>query len=148
MRDAEALEPFAGMWEVEARFPAREPPVVRGTSTFGWLLGHRFLVQRAQTDHPQAPDSEMIIAPDPGLPAGYRAHYFDSRGVVRLYEMSFDGREWTLARTAPDFTPLDFAQRFVGTFSEDGATIAGRWETSPDGADWQPDFELVYRRTG
>jgi hypothetical protein len=121
---------------------------VRGTSTFGWLLGHRFLVQRAQTDHPQAPDSEMIIAPDPALPGGYRAHYFDSRGVVRLYEMTFDGRDWTLVRTKPDFTPLDFAQRYVGTFSEDGATITGRWEASPDGSDWQPDFELTYRRTG
>jgi hypothetical protein len=150
MPDAEALEPFVGMWEVEARFPSPDQPVVRGTSTFVWLLGRHFLVQRAQTDHPQAPDSEMVMAldPDAGLPAGYRAHYFDSRGVVRLYEMTFDGREWTLLRTKPDFTPLEFAQRFVGTFSDDGATIEGRWETSPDGSGWQFDFALTYRRVG
>ena len=59
--DARALEPFVGMWEVEARFPALHPPVVRGTSTFGWLLGRHFLVQRAQTDHSQAPDSETFV---------------------------------------------------------------------------------------
>jgi hypothetical protein len=67
---------------------------------------------------------------------------------VRLYEMTFDGREWTLLRRTPDFSPLDFAQRFTGTFSEDRDTIAGRWETSPDGTEWRPDFELTYRRTG
>jgi hypothetical protein len=90
----------------------------------------------------------MVIAPDPDRPGGYRQHYFDARGVVRLYEMTFDGREWTLLRRTPDFAPLDFAQRFTGTFSEDGDTIAGRWETSPDGTEWQPDFELTYRRIG
>ncbi len=26
------------------------------------------------------------------------------------------------------------------------ATLGGRWETSPDGRDWELDFELVYRR--
>jgi hypothetical protein len=147
MADAEALAPFVGMWEVEARFPALAPPVVRGTSTFVWLLRRHFLVQRAQTDHPQAPDSEMILVPDPDLPAGYRAHYFDARGVVRLYEMTFDGRTWTLLRRSPDFSPLDFAQRYIGTFSDDRDSITGRWETSVDGTVWQSDFTVHYHRT-
>jgi hypothetical protein len=66
--------------------------------------------------------------------------------VVRLYEMSFDGRGWTLTRRTPDFTPLHLAQRYTGTFSQDGDSITGCWETSPDGSDWQPDFGLTYRR--
>ena len=146
MADAGALAPFLGMWEVEARFPALDPPVVRGTSTFGWLLSRHFLVQRAQTDHPQAPDSEMIIVPDPDLPAGYTAHYYDSRGVVRLYEMTFDGRNWTLLRRSPDFSPLDFAQRYTGTFSDDDTTIVGSWEIAHDGSTWEHDFDLTYVR--
>jgi hypothetical protein len=121
---------------------------VRGRTTFEWLLGGRFLLQRADVDHPDAPDSQMVITPDPDRPVGFRQHYFDARGVVRLYEMTFDGREWTLVRRSPDFSPLDFAQRFTGTFSEDGDTITGRWETSPHGTEWQPDFELAYRRIG
>ena len=52
------------------------------------------------------------------------------------------------AAPSPDFSPLDFAQRFTGTFSDDGDSITGRWETSSDGADWQSDFTLHYRRTG
>ncbi|MET0764823.1 MAG: hypothetical protein ABWY29_08155 [Blastococcus sp.] len=60
--------------------------------------------------------------------------------------MDVDGPDWTLSRTTPDFTPLDFAQRWVGRFSDDGETITGRWETSPDGIEWQLDFHLTYRR--
>jgi hypothetical protein len=51
---------------------------------------------------------------------------------------------WTLARETPDFTPLDFAQRYTGTFSEDGRSIAGRWEISTDGSTWELDFALDY----
>ena len=54
--------------------------------------------------------------------------------------------EWTLERNAPDFTPLDFQQRWLGTFSADGNAIHGRWETSADGREWQLDFELSYHR--
>jgi hypothetical protein len=36
--------------------------------------------------------------------------------------------------------------RAARTFSADGNTIEGRWETSPDGRDWELDFELTYHR--
>ena len=58
----------------------------------------------------------------------------------------FDGQDWTLERHAPDFSPLPFHQRWLATFSPDGHTIQGRWETSPDGTDWRLDFELTYHR--
>jgi hypothetical protein len=61
--------------------------------------------------------------------------------------MTFAGRLWSLTRDSPDFTPLDFAQRFTGTFSEGGSTITGAWEKRPDGdGNWEHDFALVYRR--
>jgi hypothetical protein len=58
-----------------------------------------------------------------------------------------DGPDWTLTRTAPEFTPLDFAQRWTGRFSNDGGMITGQWETSPAGGEWQLDFHLTYRRS-
>jgi hypothetical protein len=146
--DVRALERFVGTWEVQAEFPYADMGTVRGRTTFGWLLGDRFLLQRAEVDHPDAPDSHTVIAPDPDQAGGYRQHYFDSRGVVRLYGMTFDGREWTLLRRSPDFSPLDFAQRFTADLGDDGDTIAGRWETAPDGEEWRLDFRLTYRRTG
>ena len=93
---------------------------------------------------PEAPDGLWVTGPDAG--DGYTQHYFDSRGIARICAMTFDGRDWTLERHSSDFSPLAFHQRWVGAFSADGDSIRGRWETSPDGRDWEVDFELVYER--
>jgi hypothetical protein len=61
--------------------------------------------------------------------------------------MTLAGGVWTLLRTEADFTPLDFAQRFIGEFSADASTIDGRWEQSHDGErTWELDFAITYRR--
>jgi hypothetical protein len=57
----------------------------------------------------------------------------------------FDG-VWTLTRESPDFTPLDFRQRFTGTFSDDGNVISGAWEKAAHGSGWEHDFGLIYRK--
>jgi hypothetical protein len=62
--------------------------------------------------------------------------------------MSLEDGVWTLRREAPDFSPLDFAQRYTGTFSDDGTTIEGRWEIAHDGSTWEHDFDLTYVRAG
>jgi hypothetical protein len=146
------LDVFVGEWVLEACFPgdraARsgatgEGPQVR--SRFEWALDRQFLLQRTEVPIPAAPDSLTIVSVDPETGA-YKQHYYDSRGVVRLYSMSlFDG-VWTLTRESPDFTPLDFRQRFTGTFSDDGNVISGAWEKAAHGSDWEHDFGLIYRR--
>jgi hypothetical protein len=144
----EQLEPFIGEWDLEAVFP-NGPSGGGATSSFEWLLGGRFVVQRAMVPHPSGPDGFMVISPRPGEPNGFTQHYFDERGVVRVYEMSFEDRAWELLRVTPDFTPLDFSQRYTGTFSDDFSGIAGRWEKSDDlGKTWELDFELNYLRRG
>jgi hypothetical protein len=145
LRDAADLERFIGEWEVTVDLPGASGVAAR--TTFEWLLGRRFVLQRASADHPDAPDGYMVIAADHRRDDGYVQHYFDSRGVVRLYEMDVDGAEWTLTRVTPDFSPLDFAQRWISRFSDDGDTIDGRWEASPDGREWELDFRMTYRRT-
>jgi hypothetical protein len=68
--------------------------------------------------------------------------YADSRGVKRVYEMSFDEREWRIwGQAGPDFH-----QRFIATISDDRNGIDGRWERSRDGESWELDFELTYTR--
>jgi hypothetical protein len=145
---ADALEPLIGSWTVEAEFPTPGPLVIRGRSTFDWMLARRYVLQQTEMDHPDAPDSHSVLAPDPGRPGGWLQHYFDARGVVRLYEMGFDGRTWTLTRRAPDFSPLDFAQRFTADLADGGDTLTGSWYTGPSGDDWQLDFRMTYRRVG
>jgi hypothetical protein len=145
--DIQRLSPLIGEWKVETSLgpaPAR--------TTFEWALDGTFVLQRASIDIPGAPDALCIIAADG---EGFRQHYFDSRGVVRLYAMTFDGRTWTLRREAPDFSDFGFAQRFSGEL--DGDTIRGEWLKTADGgpaADgvervegaWMHDFDLTYTR--
>ena len=140
----ERLDPFVGEWSMEASFPLAPPTGVVGRAVFEWILGGQFLVQRSEVPHPDAPDGFAIVDFDPDREA-YSQHYFDSRGVVRVYAMSFSDGVWTLLRDSPDFSPLNFSQRFTGTFSDDGNAIQGPWETS-DGSTWEHDFDLTYTR--
>jgi hypothetical protein len=136
-----ALEPLVGEWRLEASLA----PGVGGTATFEWELDGRFLVQRSEIPVEGAPKGLSIIALDHDG-RGFTVHYFDSRGIVRLYSMTIGDGDWTLSRHEADFSPLPFHQRYVGTFSADGRSIDGRWEKSDDGADWKLDFELSYIR--
>jgi hypothetical protein len=136
----ERLDVFVGEWILEASFPGAD---VR--SVFEWALDGRFLMQRTEVRLPGVPDSVAIVAADPGR-GEYTQHYFDARGTVRLYAMSFAEGTWKLLRDSPDFSPLDFSQRFTAAFSDDGNTIRGAWEKSAGGLSWEHDFDLTYRR--
>ena len=135
------LEAFIGEWSIEAGFEGAPT----GTVEFEWMPGGKFVVQRWEVPVPEAPDGLAVIGFDEGRQT-YLQHYFDSRGVARVYEMRLEGNVWTLSRTEPDFSPLDFSQRYVGTFSDDGRTIEGTWEISHDGTTWEKDFDLTYRK--
>lgn len=138
----ERLEILVGEWEVEADLPGASGPA---RTKFEWILDGAFLLQSAEIPHPEAPDSHSIFTADPESGA-YSMHYFDSRGVVRIYEMDLDDERWTMTRTEPDFSPLPFAQRYSGTFEDDGRAIVGQWEKADDGTNWEVDFGLNYRK--
>lgn len=137
------LEPFdalIGEWTMELTHPAFEGTVIHGRTTFEWLEGGRFLIQRSANEHADFPDSISVI----GLMEGetdLSMQYFDSRGVHRVYEIGFDGKELTLARDAPGF-----AQRLTATLSDDGATLEGVWQLNQDDQGYRDDLAFTYRR--
>jgi hypothetical protein len=135
----EELEPFVGLWRMQTSFVsgANAP---RAETRFEWLEGGRFLIQRWFVEHPAAPDGIAIIGFDDERET-YLQHYFDSRGVARVYEMSFADGVWKLARIAPGFS-----QRFTGRMDENADTITGTWESSGDGSVWEHDFDITYER--
>jgi hypothetical protein len=136
----EALNTFVGHWDLTVDLPGAEDVV--GDVEFEFMGG--VLIQRTSVPAPEAPDSCCVVVEQGGALV---QHYFDSRGVARIYQMTFDGRTWTLERTQEDFTPLDFRQRYIGTFSDDLATITGEWQSgAAGGGDWTRDFGLTYRR--
>ena len=138
------LERFIGEWTMRVTFPGG-PPVEGGWVVFEWMTGEQFLIQRWEVPVPEAPDGLAVIGFDDSR-GTFLQHYFDSRGIARVYAMSLEGGVWSLWRETPDFSPLDFAQRYTGTFSDDGTTIAGRWEIAHDSSTWEHDFDLTYVR--
>lgn len=142
----EALAPLVGEWRIFAALGNKPAADVGARVSFEWLPGERFLIERWDIPIPEAPDGIAIIGADPASEGTYLQHYFDSRGVARVYRMSLKDGVWRLWREEPDFSPLDFSQRFTGTFSPDGKTIAGRWEICHDGKTWEHDFDLTYTR--
>jgi len=146
-RSLSRLDVLIGEWEMEAvlgagYFGPGSPAETRGggRTTFEWLEGRFYLIQRFVVDDPDAPSGIAII----GLgadPDAFEQHYYDSRGVARLYQMSLDGGVWKLWREAPGFW-----QRYTGVISDDGNKITGAWEGSPDGRVWKHDFGLTYTK--
>lgn len=139
------LDVLTGQWDMEATFEpgyfGQGSPGITGRggrTTFEWLDGRFFLTQRFINEHPAAPSGIAIIGagPEPGT---FTQHYYDSRGVARIYQMTLDGGTWKLRREAPGFW-----QRYTGVISNDGKTITGAWEGSADGQDWKHDFGLTY----
>jgi len=140
----ERLEFFTGTWTVEIIHPHIQPNPIVGRSHFDWL-DEAYIIQRTQIDQPEFPDSTIIYDWNPASNL-YVQHYFDSRGVTRLYQMRFEGGVWKLWREKADFSSLDFHQRFIGNIDETGNEIEGKWEQSQDGTLWKPDFKLAFRR--
>ena len=136
--ELESLNALVGDWTIEATHPAYPSTVVRGQAAIEWLEGEKFLIYRSRTDHPDFPDSIAVI----GVPEDALCmHYFDSRGVYRVYQVDMSERVWRMWRDAPGFS-----QRFEGTIAGDGDTISGVSELSRDDSTWDSDLEIEFRR--
>lgn len=131
-----------GEWEIEATHPYLPNAPIRGRATFEWLEGGFFLIWRAAYDHPDIPNSIAILGCDDSG-EGCSMHYFDSRGVSRVYSTDADGGTWRFWRDWPGFS-----QRYACTISADGRAIAGNGELSRDGSTWEQDLQITYRRVG
>jgi hypothetical protein len=143
------LERLVGEWSMAMVMPGQtrpaELPDSGARATFEWMGEKAFLIERWTVPIPEAPDGFALIGWDEGR-GTFLQHYFDERGVARVYEMKLDDGIWKLERTKPDFSPFEFSQRFTGTFSKNGKSIEGTWEIAHDHKTWEKDFDLIYTR--
>jgi hypothetical protein len=126
------FDALVGTWRTEATHPMLEGVVVPGRTTYEWLEGGKFLIQRSHNDHELFPDAIAVIG-------GGVKEYFDSRGVRRTYGISLeDGvlREWG------EFP--EFAQRYEATIGPEA--FEGLWQMARSPGDWQDDLRVTYRR--
>jgi hypothetical protein len=108
----ELLRALVGTWATEGVHPMLPGTVIHGRATFEWLEGGRFLIWRSHYDHPEIPDAIAVTGVTDNQ---LSMHYFDSRGVYRVYSVSMSPGTWRFSRDAPGFS-----QRFTGTFSDGG----------------------------
>ncbi|HEV8190513.1 MAG TPA: hypothetical protein VGP82_03375 [Ktedonobacterales bacterium] len=134
------LATFVGEWKQEGTVGGRS--MGQGRTVFEWIEENTFLKQQSDAEQVEFPRSTLLIGCD-DVRDTYSVLYSDSRGVSRIYQMSFDGHTWKQWREAPGFS-----QRFSATLSEDGKTLIGAWEKSEDGTTWEHDFDLTYTRVG
>ena len=58
-----------------------------------------------------------------------------------MFAVDITADTWRFWNDAPGFS-----QRFTGTLSDDDNAIKGEGELSRDGATWQQDLAIIYRR--
>ena len=115
-------------------------PDVRGRARIEWIEDGAYLAVRDDVEQGDIPSGMWIVGADDST-AEWTSLYYDSRGVRRVYQMSFSDGVWKIWRNAPEFN-----QRFIGKLAPGGQTITGQWEMDADGSGWKKDFELVYRK--
>jgi hypothetical protein len=141
------LAALIGAWEIEGAHQALPGEKITGKTTFEWLTGELFIIWRTHYDHPAIPDSIAILGCDEtgdlrNPNGGCTMHYFDKRGVTRLYSVVAEQGEWRYWRDAPGFS-----QRYTGTFSSNGRTVEGVSELNRDGSTWERDMVVTLRKT-
>jgi hypothetical protein len=138
------MKPFAaliGDWALTMTHPAFPGAVIHGACRFEWLSGERFLIQRAENEHPDFPDSISIHGVMEG-DEDLSMQYFDSRGVHRIYRLAFDGKELNIWRDDPSF-----AQRLTAKLSTDGSVLEGVWQLNEAGQGFKDDLAITFRRS-
>jgi hypothetical protein len=143
------FEPLIGEWHGRGEIPA-EPPMKVTVEAKIERLG-KFIVMRSLGEPAEMPDTIAIIGgaldgqPQP-------MHYFDDRGVKRLYMTAVKGSTWRIWRAPEEDwngpNGPGFDQRFIGEIAADGKTIEARWErgVGSSGDTWELDFEISYDR--
>src|SRR5260370_29506340 len=139
-----ALEVLVGDWEMElsnASFlPRPSDSVKSGPVLIERVQDRAFLAMRMGDKSPGPPQALCLIGRDDSAP-DYTVLYSDARSLSKVYEMSFSQGVRKMWREAPGFW-----QRYEGTVSKDGTTIAAHWEKSSHGSRWEHDFDVTYTK--
>jgi len=143
------FEQLIGEWHGEGEIPLG-PPMKIYVEAKVERLGE-FIVLSSVGEPAEVPDSVSIIG---GAADGepQPMHYFDARGVKRLYMTALEGSTWKIWRApGEDWNGPHgpgFNQRFIGDIAPDGRTIEGRWERGMGAAGdrWEIDFRINYFR--
>jgi hypothetical protein len=137
------LAALLGRWRTEGwTVETADGPAVKidAWDTYEWLPGRRGLLHRvdARVGEEKVEGAE-IIGWDADRNA-YLTQYFGSDGPS-AYEASLVEEGGSLV-----WSMRSAADRFRGTFSDDGNTITGHWERLDSAENWEPWMEITLTR--
>ena len=128
-----ALDQLLGTWEFSMHHSAMSEQVT-GQQRYERVLNGAFVLQHWTYDHPDFPDAMALLSED-------QYHYFDVRGIVRVFILEINDGGWSMVRLDEDFS-----QRFTARFRSPNV-IDTTGELSHDaGVTWQPDFTMTLQR--
>ena len=129
------LEPLIGEWRMAMGMPGQEVPDelpdIGARVTFEWMGEQAFVLERWRVPIPGAPNGLAVLGWDEGR-GTFLQHYFDERGVARVYEMSL-----LTLRILPALHRHLQRRRLADR----------RYLKSPTTTrTWRKDFDLIYSR--
>jgi hypothetical protein len=130
-----ALDRLIGTWEITMHHSAVDEPVT-GRQRYERVLDGAFLRMDWTYDHPDFPNAIALISET-------HYHYFDVRGIVRIFDLEIDDSGWSILRLDDDFSQRSTV-RFRGPDVMEGSGEVSR----DDGTTWQPDFTITHHRIG
>ncbi len=135
-----ALDVLVGQWEWNGGSGSGQGAfIVKGHSSCQWHTGGHFLVENAEVNVAGRVYTTIAVI---GFSAPRKtcvAHVYDNAGGEHEYEISILGDQ--LCTMWDEY-------KFVGTISDDRATIQGEWFLLSQENEWEHWFDLTMRRVG
>ena len=128
-----SLERLLGSWDITMHHSAMTEPV-RGRQHYERVLDGAYVRLDWTYDHPDFPDALALLSEE-------EMHYFDVRGVTRVFDVELSESGWSMVRLDPGFS-----QRYTALFRGADAMEANGDRSEDGGRTWQPDFTMTWVR--
>lgn len=129
-----SLDRLLGTWAFRMEHVAFPGEQVVGEHRVEPVLDGAFVLQRTTYDHPDVPDAWAMLDDK-------RCHYFDVRGVIRVFDSAFDSSSWSLVRHDTDFWQRS-RMEFTGPDAMEGTGDISKDE----GTTWDHDYAVTWTR--
>ena len=127
------LDRLLGSWRLTMHHSQMSEPV-HGRLKYERVLDGAFVALDWVYEHPDFPDASAMLDDT-------HFHYFDVRGVIRVFDFEIDETGWRMTWIASGFSQRSTAQ-FVG---DDSIAVEGERSTD-EGAIWEHDFRMDLQR--
>ena len=128
-----SLDRLLGSWNLSMDHSQLDVPVT-GRQRYERVLDGAFVKMTWSYDRPDFPDAIAMLDE-------HRYHYFDVRGVIRVFDFEIDDVGWRMTWLAPEFS-----QRSVARFDGDDRIDVLGDRSDDEGATWTPDFRTTLTR--